>query len=338
VITPDGNDLLAPVWIERAIDGLPRWPHGPVRVVDVTRIGAEHGLSGQVYRVAATDQGGSRTTFIVKHETGAGIDHALAFHGCMGSRLRGSIPDCYGGTVDPATGVGILFLEDVATAVQGDVLIDPGHEAADAAIRVIAGVHAASWRGSGDCNLTALPRWHAEAWLPDRWMERLAGARTRFPEILTGEIGRSLVRLPDRLDDAIAALRAGPVSWIHTDAHLDNILWRPNGLAVLVDWAGAVIGPPAVDVARFLVEGPPGAAADAGRSRALIGTYERALEERGVSRLDASTVAMGVDQAMLLLAQGVIGWAGRPDPDPPSPRMAALRENALRNVAGWLSR
>jgi hypothetical protein len=335
---PDGDRVLDPTWIERAVGGLPGWPYGSVQVVNATRIGAEHGLSGQVHRVLADTADGGRVTFIVKQESAAEADRALAFQVAMANRLRGSIPDCFGGIVDTETGVGVLFLEDVAPAIQGDVLVDPGGEASDAAIQAIARVHAASWRTGAADHPTALPRWHAQVWDANHWAERLAGARVRFPDIFTDAFERRLERMPDELDSAIAALRAGPASWIHTDAHLDNILWRPDGRAVLLDWAGAVIGPPSVDAARFLIEGPLGLSADEGRSVAVIETYQRELEEQGVSRSVATTASIAVGQAMLPLAQSIIGWAGRPEPESPARRIAALRENALRNMAGWLAR
>jgi hypothetical protein len=91
-------------------------------------------------------------------------------------------------------------------------------------------------------------------------------------------------------------------------------------------------------VARFIVEGPSGITGDVEQSVVLIGAYREELEAWGVSSSDAATASIAVDQAMLPLAQGIIGWAGRPESEPPGPRMAALRENALRKVAAWLSR
>jgi Ser/Thr protein kinase RdoA (MazF antagonist) len=344
--SPNGYDRLSTAavaglghsWVERAVTGLARWPYGPFRVFEVTRIGAEHGLSGQVHRVMADTGSGGRVSFIVKREGESGAERAMRFHAVMADRLSGSIPQCYGGTVDATTGMGILFLEDVAPAVQGDVLIDPGERAAAAAIRVIARVHAASWREHSDDHVPALPRWHAEVWDSDHWSERLAGARARFPDVLTAPVEMRLERLPGQLGPAIARLQAGPASWIHADAHLDNFLWRPDGRAVLLDWSGAVIGPPAVDVARFIIEGRMGIPGDTERSVALIGAYREELEARGVSSSAAATVSIAVDRAILPLAQGIIGWAGRPESEPPGPRMASLRENGLRNVAACLSR
>jgi len=334
----DDRTAPEPGWVARAVDRLRGWPYGPVRVVNVVRIGAEHGLSGTVYRVTVDCADRQRRTFVLKQDGAPGIERALAFHAAMGDRLIGSVPACYGGEIDDSGGIGFLFLEDIAPAVQGDVLVDPGDEAAGAAMRTIARVHATSWRSSGADHPASLLRWHAEAWAPDRWSERLTGARTRYPEILTAEVSRSLKRLPDQVDDAITELRAGPASWIHGDAHLDNIVWRADGSAVLLDWAGAVIGPPAVDAARFLVEGPTGLAADPERRMRLIGAYSRELTERGVPSSDVAAIPTSVGQAMLPLVQGIVGWAGRPEEEPIGRRMAALRENALRSVVGWLSR
>jgi aminoglycoside phosphotransferase (APT) family kinase protein len=48
---------------------------------------------------------------------------------------------------------------------------------------------------------------------------------------------------------------ARPAAWIQADTHLDNILWRLDGSAVILDWCNAAIGPPAVDRAGLLNEG-----------------------------------------------------------------------------------
>jgi hypothetical protein len=71
---------------------------------------------------------------------------------------------------------------------------------------------------------------------------------------------------------------------------------------------------------------------------ALIEIYQRELVARGVQTSVASEMSIAVGQAMLPLAQSIIGWAGRPESVPPAPRMAALRENAVRNMASWLFR
>jgi Ser/Thr protein kinase RdoA (MazF antagonist) len=319
------------------IAGLPGWPYGPVRAERVTRIGIEHGLSGAAYRVIARTDAGERVAFVVKEERAAGVERALAFHAAMGEGLVGSIPTCYGGVVDIARGTGSLYLEDIAPARQGDILIDPGESAAEAAMRTIARVHAVSWRSRAADHDRILPRWKAEAWDDERWRDRLTQARLRFPEILSEAVVGRLRDLPARVAVAARTLAAGPASWIHGDAHLDNMLWRQSGDAVLLDWAGAVIGPPAVDATRFLVEGPPGVASNQVGTAALIEAYQAQLQEGGVPTTDVARVPRAIELAAHPLGQSIVGWAGRPEDRPLEPRTARLRENALRGVVAWFS-
>jgi len=100
----------------------PEWRHGHVRVQSATRIGTSFGLSGgDVYRVHAETQSGSRS-FVLKREGAQAVERALRFHRAVGSRLVGSVPALLGALVDQANDMGILLLEDIAPAEQGDVL------------------------------------------------------------------------------------------------------------------------------------------------------------------------------------------------------------------------
>lgn len=324
--------------VARAVAGLSGWPFGPIHIGRLVRIGAEHGLSGTAHRVMARTEAGKRVTFLVKEDRVEGVERALAFHAAMGNRLRGSIPTCYGGSVDFRSGTGILYLEDIAPAHQGDVLVDPGDDALRAAIRTIARVHAAFWRSRGADHEPTPPRWKADAWDDERWRDRLTRARSRFPAILSGAVTARLRDLPARVAFAGRGLAAGPASWIHGDAHLDNVLWRESGEAVLLDWAGATIGPPAVDAARFVVESPPTVASDEGRVAALVEAYQAQLRADGVPETDVGLVPRMIELAARPLAQGVVGWAGRLEDRPLDPRMERLRENALRGVVAWLDR
>ena len=183
-----------------------------------------------------------------------------------------------------------------------------------------------------------LPRWQAEAWDDERWRDRLTRARSRFPQILSEAVVGRLRDLPALVAAAARTQAAGPASWIHSDAHLDNILWRERGGAVLLDWAGAMIGPPAVDAARFLVEGPPGVVSDEFRAAALIEAYQAQLRDDGVPETDVVLVPRAIELAVRPHAQSIVGWAGRPEDRSLEPRMERLRENALRGVVAWLDR
>jgi aminoglycoside phosphotransferase (APT) family kinase protein len=304
--------------------------------VGATRIGVDYGLSGRAFRVVADTERGPPFSFVVKKETADAVERALIFHRKNGTFLRSSIPECFAGGSDPETGRGFLILEDVTPAEQGDVLRGCTDAKAIAVVQVLARVHGTSWTSSNDAFPGTLPRWAARPFDPHRWTDRLTRAGKRFPLILTADLSARLHGLPEKVARAIEHLRSGPASWIHVDAHLDNVLWRPDGRAVLLDWCGAAIGPPSVDVARCLTEG-----LDAGsrpqRAAALMSAYAQGLQSSGVSEIDVAGLWTALRHALLPLLQSAVGWAARPEDRAPSGRMAALRENLLRSACAWVA-
>lgn len=291
------------------------------------RIGTGYGLSGSaVYRVEADTSLSGSLSFIAKQEGAEAVERALLFHRSSGTALRGSIPECFGGIVDREAGLSVLFLEDISPARQGDVLSSCTDLEAEAAMRSLARVHAASWTDGRDGGPTGAPRWSARPIDPDVWAERLARVASEFPHIVTPRLAKQLSRLP--VEAAIESLGAGPASWIHCDAHLDNVLFRPDATAVLIDWSGARFGPPAVDLARLLTEGVD-AGANRERATKLVAAY---ADELDASVDDARRL---LSDALVLQLQAAVGWAGREERREPQARMNALRQNLLRSCCAW---
>ena len=168
---------------------------------------------------------------------------------------------------------------------------------------------------------------------PDRWRDRLARASERFPAILE-PIAEPLLDVPERVAHAGSVLRQGPASWLHVDAHLDNTLFRPDGTAVLLDWCNAAIGPPAIDLARFLIEGVV-ESSQPERVTALLSLYADELRRAGVEGVALAELETGFELALLPLLQGAVSWAGRHELEQ-NGRSAALCENFLRSACGWV--
>ena len=313
---PGGDAVLSSAWLGATVDA-------SVRVVSATRIGGEHGFSGRIHRVVAETEGGLRS-FVVKQESAEAVERELLLRSECGEHLRGCIPDLLAGVTDGESGRGVLVLEDVAPAEQGDVLDGCSEQRAEAVVRVLARLHGASWQPRDDTFPASLPRWGARPLDPGAWADRLARASERFPRILTAGFTARIRDLPERVAPALDRLRAGPATWIHADAHLDNVLWRPDGTAVLLDWCNAAVGPPAADVARFLSEG-----VDAASRPALVSAYARELGRPG--EWDEA-----VALAVLPLLQAAVGWAGREDLASQG-RPAAVCESWLQSVCLWAS-
>jgi aminoglycoside phosphotransferase (APT) family kinase protein len=248
--------------------------------------------------------------------------------------VRGCVAECFGGASDRETGHGALVLEDVYLAVQGDVLCGCTDAQAEAVIRALARVHAASWRGRQVALRPGLPRWRPAPMEPSRWNDAIRRAQERFPETLTTSIAAGIRDLPNEVASSVERLTRGPASWIQVDAHLDNVLWRPDGTAVLLDWSSAAIGPPSVDLARFLTEAVV-RASEQERLVALLSTYVEELRARGVAAVGLTELRSTVALALPPLLQGAVGWAGREDVELEG-RTASLCESSLRNACEWL--
>ena len=315
----------------------PEWPHGAIRVKQAVRINNEYGLSGgAVYRVTADTERSGPVSFVVKTEGAEATERALGFHRTIGRDVAGRVPHCLGGLVDRQRDRGLLLLEDVSAAEQGDVLRGCSDVQAESATRSLARVHAASWNKTDDAAAPHLPRWSARPMEPDLWSDRLSTAAERFPQILTSSLAKRLEQTPARLVQAIELLEEGPTSCIHGDAHLDNVLFRQDGTAVLIDWSGAVVGPPAVDVARLFTEGLD-AGAKPGRARKLLSAYVDELDVNGTTNFGTEDLSRKLSGGLEILLHSAVGWAGRNENREPLDRLQALQENLLRSACGWAS-
>lgn len=291
-------------------------------------IGAGYGMSGgAVYRVEA-ESAARPLSFVLKRESAAAVDGALRFHRAVGARLEGSIPTLLGGCVDRDRDTGVLLLEDVAPAAQGDVLQGCTDSQAAAVVRTLARVHAATWQ------LDGMPSWTPRVLAPDDWETRLDAAGERYPAIVTSRVREGLRDLPERARRAADALAAGESAWIHGDAHLDNVLFRPDGTAVLLDWSGVVAGPPAVDLARVLAEGVDAGSRPALADR-LVTAYADELESHGVT-LGTADLRRAVTAAAVFLVQTAVAWATREPVQQPVERARRLQQNLLRSATALL--
>jgi hypothetical protein len=332
VSIPLSDGVFSSVWLSSVLEESPHWPHGPLRVLTVSRIGTKYGLSGQIHRVVAETKHGGSQSFVIKQDSAAAVERELLFRSHCGGLVGGCIPDLLCGVTDARAERGVLVLEDIAPAEQGDVLHGCTDEEAGAVVRVLARLHSGSWNVTADAFAAGLPRWSAQPMEPDRWRDRLARASERFPGILE-RILEPLLDVPERVADAGGLLGQGPVAWLHVDAHLDNTLLRPDGSVVLLDWCNAAIGPPAIDLARFLIEGVV-EPSQPERVMALLSVYANELRRAGVGGVALAELETGFELALLPLLQGAVSWAGRPDLERDG-RSVALCEHFLRSSCGW---
>ncbi len=336
---PMHDRLLDEAWTNSLLDARGRWTRGPIRPDRIERIGVGYGLSGVVYRVHATDFSGAAVTLVAKIEEPDLTRRAIAAHASVEPVLGSSVPTCMGSHVDDEAG--LLLLEDVRPAVQGDELVECEVAQAVGLVHVVAGLHAHTIDGV-DVDTAAdqgLDIWRAVPADEERWATTLSTATARYPALFAGVGGERVERIRDAVVDASAVLDREQVSWVHVDPHLDNVLWRPDGSTVLLDWSNARIGPPVTDVSKLLFtlafcERP------AMTPDEVMATYVSELAQHAVS-VDVPTFESATSLALVVHLQGVVGWSGQSSDTAFHHRKATLRDNAIDRVfraLHWLDR
>jgi hypothetical protein len=137
-------------------------------------------------------------------------------------------------------------------------------------------------------------------------VERLIGSPLDEPLVTwfrrVGAFGNLSVPLPEPLravlDDPtplLDVLTAAPRRLLHTDPYRRNIRRPSPDVRVWVDWDDAVLGPPALDVAAWLLDGPwyLGRGIDRDQTRAAYGRRVDDIE------LDAAVLLITLTQDLV---------------------------------------
>jgi Phosphotransferase enzyme family len=183
------------------------------------------------------------------------------FYQRLAPNLPLRMPACYYAAADPASHQGILLLEDLAArGVRFGIATEP-LDADEAAVVLdgLARLHAATWN---DLTYAALPFVHIGLPTDD------AGAlffRAHTPDVVAEWIERRsddvqvppAVNKPDLIVDAFWRLvqlsGEGPLCFIHSDAHVDNIYFD-GGSPGYLDFQALYLSSWAWDVSYFVVK------------------------------------------------------------------------------------
>lgn len=183
-----------------------------------------------------------------------------------------------------APGSYAFVLEDLSPAREGSLLYGCTFEQAEAVVGWIAAAHAAWWQ---------TPRLAAMEWLPApnyaAAADLAAESADRAWKIFRKKIGdgapRHVIALGERLGDSarvLDELSAEPLTLVHGDLRLPNVMFAPEGAGVaILDWQTVMRGRGPMDLAAFFLFGL--SPVDRRRAEsALLPAYCRLLAERGV--------------------------------------------------------
>ncbi len=291
------HDTIDPAWLTRALQSAGALPHG--RVTDLTLEPVGNGLVADSIRfhLGYVDAPATAPASLVgkfpAHDPvsrKSGTDHLLylrevSFYREMAATVAIHTPRAYAALIDPASDDFVLLLADLAPARQGDQLAGCSIDDARVAMAEAAALHAPRW---GDPTLESLDwlavRPAALGSMVDAMLPTIIGL---FRERFAGMLAPEHLAMVDKLPAALIAMRgnrSAPVTVMHADFRLDNMMFDVNGGAhplTTLDWQTVTAGPGLTDVAYFLSAGISPAERRAHEAD-LVQFYHGELLRRGV--------------------------------------------------------
>tara|TARA_B100000686_G_C16765030_1_gene961217 strand:- start:923 stop:2092 length:1170 start_codon:yes stop_codon:yes gene_type:complete len=229
----------------------------------------------------------------------------------------------------------LLVIEDIYDArppsqVEGGSLND-----ALVALTALARFHAHHWLR--DSSVVVSPRIWSLDRLPKVWQASYLRNRQEFVDRFGALIGEEKLRILDQAQEDIPNLLSplGSTPWtlLHGDYRLDNIMYRPDGSIVVIDFQILGKGRPGWDVAYFITTAlnPE----HKSEEESMLHHYHDVLCEEGVKDYPFSLLLEDVRLTKLLLAHRLVGGRDAFDTE--------LQDNddsfvdvLVKRVVGWI--
>ena len=336
---PGGPEEITPEWLTAVFYEKTILTSGAVVSVQIDSIGQNFGFTGVIARVRlqyADCKESAPSSVVVKiptarRETPSAYrasqekDVAMArryfercarevaFYQQVAPLSAIPVPRLYYGAADDATWRVILVIEDFQSARQGDALGGCTPQDAALVINRLAHFHAQWWNH---------PRLDEFSWLP-LWGGDSNVAQKRYVQSVDAFLRRFGSRVPKRVREIIGALATSygdirarmkqlPVTMVHGDLHLDNILFSPlecNPGVTVIDWQSVARGRGIIDLALFLF-----GSLETTTRRAVEGDllqrYHALLLAEGVTGYDYSQLREDCRLALLWLLGAKVVWLG----------------------------
>lgn len=251
VTFPKNADDLTDVWMSQALGR-------PVTVSDVQRIGVNEGFTGGgVFRVFLSDESlvvkVSPSDPKLRNEFKAANAREVKFYTAMLEENPLPVPRCHYCACDENSGASVLVLDDLGAGrsvpfVEGCSLVD-----AERVVDALADIHRTFW------NSSVLEQMQGVGTVDEFDFEAIwARYEGVLSEVLDGtDVPPILAKMGDYLaeyhrDVMGSLLNEAPITLLHRDVQVDNILFHLNSVSIL-DWQFVGKGRAGYDLAYFLI-------------------------------------------------------------------------------------
>lgn len=301
-----------------------------VSAVSATQIGEGTGFMGLIHRVEIeyAEPGAGAPSMIAKMPTDeegarfvAGLmrlyEKESGFYRELAQDVPIAIPGCYYNAGDLESDKWCLLLEDITDASPGDQLQAPDASQSREMVKSLALIHAAfdgkvddvEWLdGVGNLGIEAVATIYPEA---------RPIVMERYGDIIPKQLDEQCAAFHEMLPGYFEAVSKLPSTLIHGDYRTDNLMFKPDGSFVVLDWQVIGRAPGSYDLYYLM-----GLSLDTELRRSmhdeLIDLYLEMLEAQGARAPSKQDLIEQMRSVALLL--GVIGTATMSQIDPANER------------------
>jgi len=265
-------DDLTPEWLTDALASTGALIQGRVTSCATELLVSDKGMTGPIARVRLSydrDLLDAPRSLIAKFSALDPEDRALIhgmgfyereirFYEQLASQSQLRTPRCYFSALDPAEGLALLLLEDLAPARNGNWVAGCSVAEAERAVRALAALHAAWWQH---------PQLEELRWLALRSFVSVEQAPTIFEQAWEPFLANCGVHVAEEILQTGAWLKQylgrlcaylyqePPCTLIHNDYQADNLFFAgagPTQALIVIDWQLVTRGRAALDVASFV--------------------------------------------------------------------------------------
>lgn len=201
----------------------------------------------------------------------------------------------------------LLVIEDIDDARPPSQVAGGTVDDAAEALKVLARFHAHNWRSTAvmdNCDMV----WPMDR-APKVWQASYLRNRQMFVDQFGDLVGAPLVARMDEVQenfsDYIEPMATEPSTLLHGDYRLDNVLFRPSGDLVILDYQLVSYGRAGWDVGYFITTALTPDHRD--EEELLLRTYHDELVGAGVTDYSYDELIADVERTKILLAHRMVG-------------------------------
>ena len=230
----------------------------------------------------------------------------------------------------------LLVMEDIHDARPPSQVDGGSIDDALAALEVLAQFHAHNWMSS-EIEERTDQVWPLDL-LPKVWRSSYARNReeflSRFGHLVSDELMERLDDVDENMPELLGGLGAAPWTLLHGDYRLDNILYRPEGELVVLDYQLMGLGRAGWDVSYFITTAlTPD---HKGEEETMLRRYHDTLVATGIDDYSWESLVADVEATKLVLAHRFVASTDAIDTQI-ADGDESLLEIMLERVVGWMN-